>query len=134
MSRIEAIDHLGFIVGDASMTARFFGNELGFSVLAELEDQREMQSLVMGQRGIRLVFSSPLSPTSLYSDHLRLHGSSVRDVAFAVSDVREAYHAFVSRGARSISEPRLYRCEGGALWHATVGSFHDGLVHSLIQR
>lgn len=49
-------------------------------------------------------------------------------------DVRAAYHAFVARGARSISEPRLHRCDGGALWHATVGSFHDGLVHSLIHR
>jgi 4-hydroxyphenylpyruvate dioxygenase len=131
---VEAIDHLGFIVGDASMTARFFGNELGFDVIAELVDQSEMQSLVMAQRNIRIVFSSPLSPTSLYSDHLRLHGSSVRDIAFAVSDVRAAYHELVARGARSISEPRLHRGETGALWHATVGSFHDGLVHSLIQR
>jgi 4-hydroxyphenylpyruvate dioxygenase len=134
MSRIEAIDHLGFIVGDAAMTARFFCNELGFRVIAELADQSEMQSLVMAQRDIRLVFSSPLSPTSLHSDHLRLHGSGVRDIAFATSDVRAAYRRFIERGARSISEPRPYRANGGVLWHATVGSFCDSLVHSLIQR
>lgn len=134
MSRVEAIDHLGFSVGDASMTARFFCNELGFRAIAELSEQSEMQSLVVAQRDIRLVFSSPLSPTSLLADHLRIHGSGVRDIAFATPDVRAAYRGFVERGARSISEPRAHRCPGGVMWHATVGSFCDSLVHSLIQR
>jgi 4-hydroxyphenylpyruvate dioxygenase len=85
------------------------------------------------------VFSSPLnaeSPVELGQDmnaSIAAHGDGVKDVAFAVDDVRGIYAEAISRGAERIQEPTELTDEHGTVVVATIKTYGD-TVHSFVQR
>jgi 4-hydroxyphenylpyruvate dioxygenase len=87
--KLRQIPHVEFWVGNARQAAYFYRNAFGFSEFAYsgLETgRRDMTAYVMRQGRARFVLATPLVPDHPASDHLKLHGDGVRDIAFQVDD------------------------------------------------
>ena len=136
MLQIKNIDYVEFYVGNASQAAHFYRMAFGFAPVAfsSLETgARDCASFVLQQNNVTLVFTSALSPDSPVAEHVRIHGDSVKDIAFNVEDARYAFQETVRRGARPLMEPTLFEQDGGRFVKATVAAYGD-TVHSFIHR
>lgn len=134
--QIKGIDHVEFYVGNALQTAHFFRTALGFSPVAYAGLETgvpDRASYVLQQGSIQLVITGSTTGDSSIARHVTLHGDGVKDVAFQVNDVTQAFEEAVKRGAHPILEPTLYEDADGVVGKATVAAFGD-TVHSFIQR
>jgi 4-hydroxyphenylpyruvate dioxygenase len=134
--QLRGIDHVEMWVGNAFQAAHFYRTIFGFRPVARAglaTGVRDRASFALEQGRIRLVVSSGLTPDSAIAQHVHQHGDGVRDVAFTVDDVAQAFEAAVSRGATPIMEPTAFADDGGRVVKATIGAFGD-TVHSFIQR
>lgn len=131
---LRKIDHIKFYVGNAKQAAYFYRHAFGFDVVAysglETKNKQEA-SYVLQQGGVTFVLATPLTPDHPEQSRLVKHGDGVKDVAFAVDDVKAAYAAALARGAKSASEPRTLRDDHGEYDHAAIHTFGDTL-HSFI--
>ena len=136
MLQIKNIDYVEFYVGNASQAAHFYRMAFGFTPIAfsSLETgERDRTSFVLQQNNITLIFTSALLPDSPLAEHVRVHGDSVKDIAFNVDDVAYTFEQTVRRGARPVMEPTIFDQEEGRFVKATVAAYGD-TVHSFIQR
>src|SRR5947209_13385103 len=81
---IRAIDHVGFIVGNAKQSAYYYRAAFGFKITgyAGLETGvRDRASYVLEQGKIRFVLTTPLVPDHPYQDHVREHGDGAVDIS-----------------------------------------------------
>ena len=107
---LKGIDYVEFWVGNARQASNYYRALWGFTptAFAGLETKiRDRASYVMEQNDIRFVFTAPLTPEGEIAEHVHKHGDGVHDIAFAVDDVKSAWHETTSRGARVI--PRVRR-------------------------
>src|SRR4029079_5009010 len=105
---LKAIHHVELLVGNAKQAAYYYRHAFGFSQLAYAGPEtgvKEQASYVLYQGDIRLVVSTPLSPKDPMSEHLRVHGDSVLDIAFVVDDVDAVFNEAVARGAKVALPP-----------------------------
>lgn len=133
---IRAIDHIGFIVGNAKQSAYYYRAAFGFKITgyAGLETGvRDRASYVLEQGKIRLVLTTPLVPEHPYQDDLRKHGDGAVDISLEVDDVESAYRETTKRGAKGIQEPREITDENGSFQIASIHTYGD-TVHSFINR
>ncbi len=65
------------------------------------------------------------------SDHLKLHGDGVLDIAFLVDDVDECFKEAVKRGAKPALEPYDRQDEHGTVRRAKIRTYGDTL-HSFL--
>ena len=135
MLQINGIDYVEFYVGNASQAAHFYSFAFGFTPVARatLETgEQERTSYALQQNEITLILTSALSPESCVAEHVKLHGDSVKDIAFSVVDARGAFEETVRRGARPVMEPTVYEHEEGQIvrrrWR------RKDTVHSFIRR
>jgi 4-hydroxyphenylpyruvate dioxygenase len=136
MLQIRHIDYVEFYVGNASQAAHFYRMAFGFTPVAfsSLETgKRDCTSVVLQQKNITLIFTSALSPDSPVAEHVRVHGDSVKDIAFNVDDVEYTFAETVRRGARPVMEPTFFDHEEGRFEKATVAAYGD-TVHSFVHR
>jgi 4-hydroxyphenylpyruvate dioxygenase len=136
MLQIRHIDYVEFYVGNASQAAHFYRMAFGFTPIAfsSLETgERDRTSFVLQQNNITLIFTSALSADSPVAEHVRIHGDSVKDIAFNVDDVSYTFAETLRRGARPVMEPTLFDQEEGRFVKATVAAYGD-TVHSFIHR
>jgi 4-hydroxyphenylpyruvate dioxygenase len=134
--RIKGYDHLEFYVGNAHQAAHFYRTAFGFRPTAYMgleTGSRERVSIVLEQRNIKLVLTSPLDNDGPVAQHVRLHGDGVKDIAFTVDDATQAFEETVRRGARPIQEPTTMEDDAGYITRATVSVYGD-TVHSFIER
>jgi 4-hydroxyphenylpyruvate dioxygenase len=132
--RLKSIHHVELWVGNAKQAAYFYRHAFGFSQTAYsgLETgRREHASYVLEQGKTRLVFSCPMSPDLPASEHVRLHGDGVRDIAFHVEDADRAFEEAVRRGARPAVEPRDTSDDHGTVRHAAIHTYGETL-HSFV--
>jgi 4-hydroxyphenylpyruvate dioxygenase len=133
---IRAIDHIGFLVGNAKQSAYFYRAAFGFKLTgyAGLETGvRDRTSYVLEQGKIRLVLTTPLVPDHPYQDHIREHGDGVIDISLEVDDVERAYAETTKRGAKGVQEPREVTDENGTFRVASIRTYGD-TVHSFVDR
>ena len=131
-----AFDHLEWWVGNSRHAAQFFVSGFGFEVVAYAGPEtgaRDRQSYVVREGDLHFVLTSALDPSSEVAAHVREHGDGVRDVAFRVHDVDEAYRRVVARGGTGLQEPQSTSDADGDLRRATIAAFGE-TVHSLISR
>jgi 4-hydroxyphenylpyruvate dioxygenase len=136
MLQIKDIDYVEFYVGNASQATHFYRMAFGFTPIAfsSLETgERDRTSFVLQQNNITLIFTSALLPDSPVAEHVRVHGDSVKDIAFNVDDVEYTFQETVRRGARPMMEPTLFEQEEGRFVKATVAAYGD-TMHSFIHR
>jgi len=133
----EGFDHITFWVGNAKQAASFYTTRFGFEVIGYrgLETgSRTTVSYALRQGDIVFILQSPLNPDNkAFSDFLGKHGDGVKDVAFAVDDVRAVYTRAVERGARSVREPWEETDEHGTVVFATIETYGD-TEHTFVQR
>ncbi|KAI8926334.1 Glyoxalase/Bleomycin resistance protein/Dihydroxybiphenyl dioxygenase [Entophlyctis helioformis] len=137
VGRYHGFDHLTFWVGNAKQAAAYYITRFGFEPIGYkgLETgSREVVSHAVGQNGVTFVFQSPLNPNNrIMGDHIVVHGDAVKDVAFAVDDVRGIYAKAVARGARSIREPWEESDANGTVTMATIATYGD-VEHTFVER
>src|SRR3569832_2099801 len=126
MLQIRHIDYVEFYVGNASQAAHFYRMAFGFTPIAfsSLETGgRDRTSFVLQQNNITLIFTSALSADSPVAEHVRLHGDSVKEIAFIVDDDPYTFEQTVRRGARPVMEPTVFDQEEGRFIKTTVVAF-----------
>jgi 4-hydroxyphenylpyruvate dioxygenase len=132
---VTGIEYIEFYVGNAPQAAHFYRTALGFTPVAfkGLETgERDSASVLMQQNNIRFALTSPLQAESPVAEHVMTHGDGVKDIAFTVTDAREAFKEMVKRGATPVKEPQEFESGDGATIKATVGGCGN-LVHTLVQ-
>jgi 4-hydroxyphenylpyruvate dioxygenase len=126
-----------FVFSNAKQVADWYCLRLGFEEVAYrgLETgSRDIATRVVKQQNILLAFSSPLNPVdNELSARIAVTGDAVKDVAFRVVDCIALYNKAISRGAKSISEPKEETDEFGTAITATVQTYGD-TNHTFVQR
>lgn len=133
---LKGFDHLEFYVGNAKQSSLYYQYVLGFTLTAYsgLETgNKEKASYVIEQGKVRFVLSTPLQPDGFISEHIKIHGDGVRDIALEVDDAARAYNETVKRGAKGILEPTELNDEHGILIKSAIQIYGD-TIHSFIER
>lgn len=133
---INGTDYVEFYVGNAKQAAYFYMAAFGFKALAYagLETGlRDRTSFVIQQGKIRFVLTSALHPDSEVSDHVKLHGDGVRDIAMWVDDARLSFRETVSRGATPVMEPTETEDKQGRVVRASIQTYGD-TIHTFVER
>ncbi|HUS38305.1 MAG: 4-hydroxyphenylpyruvate dioxygenase [Pirellulales bacterium] len=131
---LKKVHHVELLVGNAKQAAFFYRKCFGFSQLAYAGPETGLNSqasYVLEQGDIRLVISTPLSPDDPMSEHHRLHGDGVLDVAFLVDNVDDVFAEAVKRGARVSLEPYEMNDKYGRVRRAKLEAYGDTL-HTLV--
>jgi len=133
---LQGIDHVHFYCGNAKQSAYYYRAAFGFRLSAYSGPEtgsRHLVSYLLEQGKIRFVLSTPLRPDHPMSEHIRLHGDGVRDVAFEVEDADGAWHRALERGAEPAYEPTTLEDDTGRIRVAGIKTYGD-TIHSFVQR
>src|SRR5947208_1522975 len=90
---LNGIDYLEYYVGNARQAAHYYRSAFGFHLSAYRGPEtgvRDRASYLIEQGKIRFVLTTPLLPQDPISEHLRIHGDGVKDIAIAVDDAEAA--------------------------------------------
>ena len=134
--KINAFDHCELYVSNAKQAAHYYRSCFGFQPIGYkgLETgSRDKVSYVMKQNQVRFVLSSPLSPGTEMGLHIDKHGDGVKDVSFSVDNAENAWKETTSRGAESVSKPKLIEDEKGEAVVATIKTYGD-TTHTFVER
>ena len=132
---ILGIDYIQFYVGNAKQAAHYY-RSMGFTPIAFMgleTGSRDRVSWVVQQGDVRLVFTGALGPDDAITDHVKLHGDGVHDVALRVPDAEEAYRVAVDNGANGLQEPEVLEDEHGKIVKASIATYGE-TIHSLVSR
>ena len=133
---IECVDYVECYVGNLRMAEHFYSTALGFTPIAYagLETgSRDRTSFLMQQGEIRVLLTAGLAPESDACEQVRMHGDTVKDIAFRVSDADRAFEVALERGAIPVTEPLRYETERGCFKKSTIAGLGHTL-HSFIER
>src|SRR3972149_6948621 len=81
---INGTDYVEFYVGNAKQSAHFYRSAFGMKLVAYSgpeTGQRDRASYVLQQDKIRLILTTPMQPDHPISEHIKLHGDGVHDIA-----------------------------------------------------
>jgi 4-hydroxyphenylpyruvate dioxygenase len=134
--KIKGFDYVEFYVSNPYQAAHFYRTMFGFKPVAYsgLETgTNDRVSFLIEQRNTRFLLTAGLAFDSPISDHVRLHGDGIKDIAFRVDDASTAFDIAVKRGAMPIMEPTIFEDEQGQVVKSTIATF-GSTVHSFIQR
>lgn len=141
-SLYSGYDHVTWYVGNAKQAASYYITRMGFRSAAYkgLETgSRNVCAHVVENGSVRFVFVSALRDkgdddwVNEIQDHVSKHGDAVKDVAFAVDDVKGVYASAIANGAVSISPPTVTEDDHGEVIMAKISTYGD-TTHTLIQR
>ncbi len=135
---LRGIDHLEWWVGNARAFTAFLVSAFGFAPIAHAGPEtgrRDRVSYVVEQGDIRFMVTGALHPDSPVAEHVRNHGDGVRDIAFVVDDVDEAYRAACAHGAVPARPPvdDVDPLDHGCIRHAAVATYGE-TVHTFLDR
>jgi len=134
--RLGGIDHLEWWVGNARTFAGFLAAAFGFEFVAHAgpeNGRRDRVSYLLQQGDIRFMVTGALHPESPVADHVRRHGDGIRDIAFLVDDVDDAYDASLKRGACGLRPPTDDEDDNGIIRHAAIATYGE-TVHTFLDR
>lgn len=130
------IDYVELYVSNAKQAAHYYVSSFGYEVVGYcgLETGvRTHASWLLQQGNIRLVLTSPFTGDSQISEHIRIHGDGVKDIAMSVMDVHKAYNECIKRGAESAQKPVELTDEHGTIIVAAIKTYGD-TIHSFVDR
>jgi 4-hydroxyphenylpyruvate dioxygenase len=129
-------DHVELWVGNAKQAAYFYEYAMGFTRTAYAGPEtgvRDRASYVLEQGDVRFVVTSALREEHEITKHHARHGDGVRDISLTVPDATQAYREAVSRGARSVMEPKRDEDEFGAVETSAIATYGD-TIHTFVNR
>ncbi|MBZ0265097.1 4-hydroxyphenylpyruvate dioxygenase [bacterium] len=132
---IHRIHHVELVVGNAKQAAFYYRHALGFDQHAYAGPEtgrRDRASYYLTQGNARLILTTPLVPEHPFSEHLKVHGDGVWDIAFAVKDVDKCYQMAVERGANSVESPKILEDANGRYRYAAIHTYGD-TIHSFVE-
>ena len=133
---INGTDYIEFYVGNAKQSSLFYRAAFGFQLVGYRGPEtgvRDRASYVLLQEKIRIVLTTPIYSEGPISDHVRLHGDGVKDLAFWVDDARDAYAKAIARGAESEHGPEVLADGDGEVVIAAIKTYGD-TIHSIVER
>jgi 4-hydroxyphenylpyruvate dioxygenase len=133
---INGTDYVEFYVGNAKQSSHFYRSALGMKLVAYSgpeTGQRDRASYVLQQDKIRFVLTTPMHPDHPISEHIRLHGDGVHDIALWVDDAESAYRETTQRGARGVMEPTVLSDESGEVKKSAIATYGD-TIHTFVER
>ena len=133
---INGTDYIEFYVGNAKQSSYYYRSAFGFKLVAYagLETGiRDRTSYVLQQDKVRFVLTTPLTPDHPITNHIKLHGDGVHDLALWVDDAESAYRETTKRGARGVMEPTVMKDEFGEIRKSAIAIYGD-TIHTFIER
>ena len=133
---LKGWDYIEFYSGNAKQSSFYYQYALGFklSAYSGLETgNRESTSYLLEQGKIRVVLTTALIPDSFISEHVKMHGDGVRDIALEVDDAASAYIETTKRGAVGVLEPTKFEDEHGYVIKSAIKTYGD-TIHTFIER
>ena len=133
---INGTDYIEFYVGNAKQSSLYYRAAFGFQLIGYRGPEtgvRDRASYLLQQDKIRIVLTTPIHPEGPISDHVRLHGDGVKDLAFWVDDARDAYAKAIERGAESEHGPEVLADADGEVVIAAIKTYGD-TIHSIVER
>jgi len=133
---INGTDYVEFYVGNAKQAAYFYRTAFGFKLLAYAGPEtgvRDRASYVLQQGKVRFVFTTPMQPEGMISDHVKKHGDGVKVLALWVDDATKSWNETTKRGAVSVQEPTVLTDEFGTVTTASIKTYGD-TVHTFVER
>ncbi|MBZ5497313.1 MAG: 4-hydroxyphenylpyruvate dioxygenase [Acidobacteriia bacterium] len=133
---LHGIDYIEFYVGNARQAAHFYRSAFGMKLVAYQGPEtgsRDRSSYVVQQDKIRFVLTTALHPDHPITEHIRLHGDGVKDIAFSVDDAGSAYRETTRRGAKGVRETIVLRDEQGELRESAIAVYGD-TIHTFVER
>src|ERR1700688_4229568 len=133
---LNGTDYVEFYVGNARQAAYFYRSAFGMRLTAYRGPEtgtRDRASWLLEQDKIRMVFTTALAPDHPVSEHVRLHGDGVRDIALWADDADAAYRETTRRGAKGVREPETLRDEHGEVRISAIATYGD-TIHSFVER
>ncbi|MDH4071367.1 MAG: 4-hydroxyphenylpyruvate dioxygenase, partial [Ignavibacteria bacterium] len=133
---INGTDHVEFYVGNAKQSSVYYRSVLGMEFIAYAGPEtgmRDRASYVLQQGKIRFVLTTPLAPEGPISDHIRLHGDGVRDIALWVDDATSAFEETTRRGGKPIRKPTVIKDDRGEATLSSIATYGD-TIHTFVER
>jgi 4-hydroxyphenylpyruvate dioxygenase len=133
---LKGTDHVEFYVGNARQAAYFYRAAFGMSLVGYAgpeTGQRDRASYVVQQGKVRFVLTTPLRADNAIAEHVRKHGDAVHVVALWVDDARRSWQETVSRGAKSVAEPKVLSDEHGEVVVSSIQTYGD-TIHTFVER
>jgi 4-hydroxymandelate synthase len=111
---VHGIDHVEFYVEDADRAADAFCTAYGFRVQGRIgpaTGRPDHRSVLVGQRGIQILFTTGLSAGHPATEYVRRHGDGLATIALATDDPDDTLAEAVTLGATVL--PPAAVTEGG---------------------
>lgn len=134
--QLAGIDYVELYVSNARQAAHYYRTAFGFVPIAYagLETgTRDRMSIVVQRDESYFMLTAPLSSDGPIAEYVLRHGDGVKDIAFRVNDVSQAFTRAVQWGAHPLLGPTVFEDETGRVIKATVAAYGD-TVHSFIKR
>jgi len=137
-SFVESIDYIEFWCGNAKLLANYWCITLGYTPFVERglkTGDRSQSSFVVTQGNTTFMFTSSTTRQNPdFYQHLSVHGDSVRNICFRVSNVDYSFRRAVSGGAIPLESPHNVEDSQGFLRVAQIKSHFGDVVHTLVDR
>lgn len=133
---IKGFDYIEFYVKDIVQAAHFFNTTFGLTPTAcrnSIIEGAKQNSILLKRENIKFVITSASMANAKVAEHVNVHGSSVKDIAFLVSNAKTMFETAIAKGATAVLEPTVFEDADGKITKATVGAYCD-TVHSFIER
>jgi 4-hydroxyphenylpyruvate dioxygenase len=132
---VKGIDHLEFIVNDADQWCEYFSEKFGMTRRAYADPTtgvKGRRAHVVGQGRINFLIAEPAGSgeeADQLREHLEKHGNGIKDVAFRVTDARQAVPEAERRGAKVVRQLD----EHDQFIAGSIAAYGD-TIHTLIER
>lgn len=133
---INGTDYVELYVGNAKQSSHYYRSAFGFSLVAYCGPEtgvRDRASYVLQQDKVRLVLTTPLLPDHQITNHIKLHGDGVHDIALWVDEAGTSYRETTRRGAKGVMEPTTIRDEFGEVRKSAIAIYGD-TIHTFVER
>ena len=131
---LDRVDYVEFYVGSAKQWAYYHKFGLGFNIVAYAGAEtgiRDRTSYLVEQGNVKILLTSPMQPDSSISDHVRMHGDGVKDIAIKVNDIDSTLNEIKERKIVKHSDPTKIKTDNGLIEKSTAFTYGE-TVHSLL--
>jgi len=96
---------------------------------------RDWTSTVVKNGNVLVCLTTPLNQNSEFKEHMDKHGDIVKDIAFTVENATNLYNYAITKGAKSVQEPKKIEGKSGEGFVITASIMTYGdTVHTFVQR
>lgn len=107
MDLIEKISHVEKYVEDIEFSTSFYQKKLGFNLIAKDNRNSPKQSLLLQNGSALLQLTSSTTSSDPIYQHVKMHGDSIKNIAFQVKNVQACFESALKNNATCILPPQV---------------------------